>query len=184
MGQARRDAPGKRRGETCQFGEDTPVVSCAKGENEKCDESGTGRDESGRNRDESAAGAGRRWAGGGSRCRMNPWVIRRGGALVGPHIDTNQPHVRLVIGGRIAATNLRTHADPVQHWCRPTSAPVLNRFYLSIVPSSLLLSSSIHLWGTPRGPIPLPDRSLPFVRDFRPLIPANGGRLLHGRLDG
>jgi hypothetical protein len=76
---------------------------------------------------------------------------------------------------------------PVQHSCRPTSAPMLNRYILFIVLSLLL--SSIYLRGTPRCPIPLPDRSPPpsqlaSVRDFRPLIPAHGDRRLHGRLDG
>ena len=68
---------------------------------------------------------------------------------------------------------LRTHVDPVPHPCRPTSAPVLNRSYLIIGPSS------IRMWGTPRGPIPQPDRNPPSIRHFRPLIPAHGGRRLH-----
>jgi hypothetical protein len=81
-------------------------------------------------------------------------------------------------------TNLRTHADQVQHLCRPTSAPVLNRSYLSLF---LSLLSSMPIWGTPRGPIPQPDRSPPPcqsapIRDFRPLIPAIPFRRLPGRL--
>jgi hypothetical protein len=41
--------------------------------------------------------------------------------------------------------------------------------------------------GTPRGPISQPNRSQPpchsaSIRDFRPLIPAHGGRRLPGRL--
>ena len=59
------------------------------------------------------------------------------------------------------ASNLRTHADQVQHSRRPTSAPVRNRFYLFYIS---FFSSSIYLCGTPRGPIPLPDRSQPVVR--------------------
>lgn len=44
------------------------------------------------------------------------------------------------------ATNIRTHADLVPHSCRPTSAPLRNRFYSSICSSkgSFLL---IPLWG-------------------------------------
>jgi hypothetical protein len=57
----------------------------------------------------------------------------------------------------VALTNLRTHADKVQHSRRPTSAPVLNRFYLFYIS----FSSSIYLWGTPRGPISQPGRSPP-----------------------
>jgi hypothetical protein len=80
-----------------------------------------------------------------------------------------------------APANLRTHADQVQHPCRPPSTPVLNRYILF---SISFFSSSIYLWVTPRGPIPLPDRSSPFVRNFRPLIPAHDGRRLPSRLDG
>ena len=86
-----------------------------------------------------------------------------------------------MIGGRVTPTSIRTHADQVQHPCRPTSAPVLNRFYLFYIS---FFSSSIYLWGTPRGPVPLFDRSLQVVRDFRPLIPSYGGRRLHGHLGG
>ena len=50
-------------------------------------------------------------------------------------------------------TNLRTHADLIQHYCGPTSAKPRNRFNSSI---SSFFSSSIYLWGTPRGPIPQP----------------------------
>jgi len=73
----------------------------------------------------------------------------------------------------------------VQHSCRPTSAPMLNRFYLFHIP---FFSSSIPPWATPRGPIALPDRRppscQPFVLDFHPLIPALRDRRLHGRLGG
>jgi len=37
------------------------------------------------------------------------------------------------------ATKLRTHANPVPHYCGPTSAPTLNRFcffYISFLSSS------------------------------------------------
>ena len=84
--------------------------------------------------------------------------------------------------GRIAPTNLRTHADQVQHPRRPTSAPVRNRYILFY---SSFSSSFFYLpMGTPRGPVSLPDRSRPFVRDFGPLIPALRVRRLHGRLGG
>ena len=66
---------------------------------------------------------------------------------------------------RIAPSNLRTHADQVQHSRRPTSAPVRNRFYLFYIS---FFSSSIYLCGTPRGPIPLPDRSPPIRPGFSP----------------
>ena len=93
----------------------------------------------------------------------------------------HQPHVGVVLSGRIAPINLRIHADQVLHSRRPTSALMRNRFYLFYIS---FFSSSIYLWGTPRGPIPQPDRSPRFVRDFRLLIPAHGGRRLHDRLDG
>jgi hypothetical protein len=48
---------------------------------------------------------------------MNPWVIRLGDALDGPRVATISRHVRVVLGGRIAADNLCTHADRVTHWC-------------------------------------------------------------------
>ena len=41
-------------------------------------------------------------------------------------------------------TNIRTHADPVQHSCRPTSAPVLNRSR-----SSFFLFSLLSRYGVP-----------------------------------
>jgi len=56
----------------------------------------------------------------------------------------------------VAKTDIRTHADLVQHSCRPTSAPMLNRYILFYIS---FFSSSIYLWGTPRGPISLSDRS-------------------------
>ena len=77
--------------------------------------------------------------------------------------------------------NISTHAVPVQHSCRPTSAPLLNRSHSSLF---LSLLSSVRMWGTPRGPIPQPDRSPPLIRDFRPLIPAHDGGRLPSRLDG
>ena len=42
----------------------------------------------------------------------------------------HHPYVGVVLGGRIAPTNIRTHADVLQHSRRPTSAPVLNRYIL------------------------------------------------------
>ena len=81
-------------------------------------------------------------------------------------------------------TNLRTHADPssalTSTYIGASAEPVLSLLYLF----RLFFSSSIYLWGTPRGPIPLPDSSQPPIRDFRPLIPVHGGRRLHGRLGG
>jgi len=106
------------------------------------------------------------------------------------------PPVRPLITLAAASLNTSSRAPtsaflptPVQHVCRPPSTPMLNRYYLSIVLSSLRLAASIYLWGTPRGPISLPDRRPPpcqssSVRDFRPLIPAHGNMRLHGRLDG
>ena len=93
---------------------------------------------------------------------------------------------------RIRVTSLKTgHSSqtsaflptPVQHVCRPPSAPMLNRFYLFYI--SVFSSPLFYLYlGYPsRHPLQ-PDRSPPFVRDFRPLIPAHGARRLHGRLDG
>jgi hypothetical protein len=35
----------------------------------------------------------------------------------------------LVIMPTGGGIDIRTHADPVQHSCRPTSAPMLHRFY-------------------------------------------------------
>jgi hypothetical protein len=57
-----------------------------------------------------------------------------------------------------------TYADLHRHQCGTGSI-------LLQVPS-LLLSSSIYLWGTPRGPIPLPDRSPPVRPGFR--LPDSG----------
>jgi hypothetical protein len=82
---------------------------------------------------------------------------------------------------RHPGSNIRSHADPHQHSCRPTSAPVRNRYILL---SISFYSRFFYLWGTPRDPISKPDRSPPFVRDFGPLIPAHGNRRLHGRLNG
>ena len=77
------------------------------------------------------------------------------------------PVVGRSAGGRYErpTTNLRTHADQVQHWCRPTSTKMLNRYYLFYIS---FFSSSIYLWCTPRGPIPLRDRSPPLRPGFSP----------------
>ena len=58
-----------------------------------------------------------------------------------------------------------------------SAKPVLFLLYLVVLFFYLPL-------GTPRGPVPQPDRSQPLVRDFRPLIPAHSDRRLHGRLGG
>jgi len=81
-------------------------------------------------------------------------------------------------------TNIDTSADPssarMPTYIDTNAEPVLSLLYLFIFFSSLLSISGV----TPRGPIPQSDRSPPFFRDFRPLIPAHGDRRLHGRLDG
>jgi hypothetical protein len=110
-------------------------------------------------------------------CFFRPDWYLGGGAKSGRPIERRLP-------ADLSCPNLRTHADQVQHSCCPTSTPVLNRFYSSIV---LSLLSSIRIWGTPRGPIQQPDRSpspcqSASTRDFRPLIPADDPRRLHGRL--
>ena len=82
---------------------------------------------------------------------------------------------------RPAPPNIRSPADLHQHWCRPTSAPMRTRYILF---SISFYSPFFYLWGTPRDPVPLPDRSPPPIRDFRPLIPAHGGGRLYGRPSG
>ena len=92
-----------------------------------------------------------------------------------------------------AAASLRTSSraptsaslpNPVQHVCRPTSAPMLNRFYL-FYKFFLIFFLLLSTYGVPlAAPSRQPDRSPRFVRDFRPLIPARASIRLHGRLDG
>jgi hypothetical protein len=53
-------------------------------------------------------------------------------------------------------TNLRTHADQVQHPCRPPSASMLNRSYLF---SISVFSSSIYVWGTLAAPSLCPNEA-------------------------
>jgi hypothetical protein len=157
-------------------------------QNPKWDESGMGRDESGflgrigrASWDESAARASCQRAGGGPCRRMNLWVIRRGDALGGPRIDTNNRMPESCSAAGSPPSTSAPMPTPVQHSCRPTSAPLQNRYILF---SISFFSSSIYLLGTPRGPIPQPDRSPSSVRDFHLLIPALRGRRLHGRPSG
>jgi hypothetical protein len=92
----------------------------------------------------------------------------------------------------LAAAPLRTSSraptyapmpTPVQRSRRPTSAPVRNRFNSSI--SSFFSSPLFYRYlGYPSRHPHQPDRSPPFVRDFRPRLAAFPARRLHGRLDG
>lgn len=57
------------------------------------------------------------------------------------HLDEFAPVGRRATGGTDGRRHiLHTQADQAQHPCRPTSARVLNRFYLSVVLFGLLLS--------------------------------------------
>jgi hypothetical protein len=46
-----------------------------------------------------------------------------------PSTEVYPPHCSL-FSDQKALTNIRRRAEQDQHWCRSTSAPVLNRFYL------------------------------------------------------
>ncbi len=75
----------------------------------------------------------------GTECRHRLWMSmpgsstgdawkspgRRGPGRALPSRSAGHRRERLVAG-----VNLRAHAEPVQHSCRTTSAPMLNRFYL------------------------------------------------------
>ena len=124
---------------------------------------------------------------------LKDWLPKRREVYLATATSCKQRHLgrKQTRGSRHGICRLTAHRQAsamtgtvFQYSCRPTSAPVLNRFYLSIVLSCPLLSSSIYLWGTTRGPIPHRDRIPPFVRNFRLLTPALRVRLFHGRLDG
>jgi hypothetical protein len=54
-----------------------------------------------------------------------------GNATAGRELRGLSPHRRSLFSDQTAlGNNIRTHADQDQHWCRPPSAPMLNRVYL------------------------------------------------------
>jgi hypothetical protein len=80
-------------------------------------------------------------------------------------------------------TNLRTHADLVQHWCRPTSAPIRNRFHRFY--KFFLLFFLLYPYGVwhPATLSPMPTRPRLVQRCSDPRA-AFAGRRLPSRLDG
>ena len=74
-----------------------------------------------------------------------------GNATAGRELSGLSPHRRSLFSDQTAlGTNIRTHADLHQHWCRPPSAPMPNRFYLFYI--SLFCSPLFYLWGLVVGP--------------------------------
>ena len=82
--------------------------------------------------------------------------------------EDQQPGTNVGIPAGPSSARMPTYIDT-------NPEPVLSVLYLLI-----LLSSLRSMYGVPLG-TQQPDRSLPFVRDFRPLIAALGDRRLHGR---
>ena len=74
-----------------------------------------------------------------------------GNATAGRELSGLSPHRSSLFSDQTAlGTNIRTHADLHQHWCRPPSAPMPNRFYLFYI--SLFCSPLFYLWGLVVGP--------------------------------
>jgi hypothetical protein len=89
-------------------------------------------------------------------------VRTAGNATAGRELSGLSPHRSSLFSDQTAlGTNIRSHADQDQHWCRPPSAPMLNRFYLFF-----FLLSIYGVWWL--GRVSASPQSI--VRDFRPPI--------------